>query len=68
MNETLMMDLLARMGAEPWRKSYALGEAPCFRVRRVAYPSTISRRPTREVLTAGKIPAPPSEDIEHDER
>ncbi|MFL5241347.1 MAG: hypothetical protein ACJ8FY_04510 [Gemmataceae bacterium] len=47
LNEQGMLKLLERLGARPWEDEFYLpGEV--FRIERVAYPDTISRRSFRE--------------------
>lgn len=51
LNETHMVDLLARLGASPWREEfYALADAPAFVLARTAVEATLLRRSREEVL------------------
>lgn len=58
LNEALMMQFLARLGAEPWRERfYALPGAPCFQLRRLNFPKTISTRRRADVVVGPRTPA-----------
>jgi hypothetical protein len=53
LNESLMVDLLGRMGAEPWKETYyALPQQECWTLKRVAAPKTVTRRPLASVVGA----------------
>ncbi len=54
LNELLVSQLLARLGASPWSEDfYALPEERCFVLQRSKAPSTILRKAPSEVLRAG---------------
>jgi hypothetical protein len=54
LNESSMVQLLARLGAAPWSEEfYALPEQRCFVMHRPEAPETVARRPASEVLRPG---------------
>lgn len=55
MNERLLMEFFATLGAAPWREAfYDVPNAKCFRLWRPSFPGTIQTRPTAEVVTGVK--------------
>lgn len=51
LNESMMVELLGRLGAAPWAEEfYALAEQPCFVMQRLAAPNTVIRRPRDAVI------------------
>ena len=54
LNEVQLAQLLGRLGAFPWSEEfYGVRDRPCFVLRRVHAPPTITRRPASEVVRAG---------------
>jgi hypothetical protein len=54
LNEELMTQFLNRLGASPWSEDfYAFSEHPCYRLQRLAPPSTVLKRTPSQVL--GKV-------------
>lgn len=55
LNESLMAAFLGRLGATPWDDAfYAFAEQPCFFLRRLSAPTTITRRSKGEVVGGSK--------------
>lgn len=51
LNETLVAQFLARLGAAPWSEDFsAVPERPCFVLRRVDVPRTVMRRRISDVV------------------
>jgi hypothetical protein len=54
LNETVVIQLLGRLGASPWSEEfYALPEQRSFVLRRPEAPATVIRRRASEVVRAG---------------
>ncbi len=55
LNESLIVELLARMQAQPWREAfYDLSKLRCFVLRRIAPPPTVIFQPRSKVLLLGE--------------
>ncbi len=55
LNESVLMEFFATLSADPWHESfYDLPNAKCFRLWRPCFPSTITTRPTAQVVTGVK--------------
>lgn len=55
LNESLMVELLARLGASPWQESfYALSRHRCHTLRRLDPPPTVIKRLATDVVGSGR--------------